>query len=641
MIQFFFVQLSTAQIRVTEPSKNLGEIFESGGKVSTYFTLFNPFVKDTIHILDVETSCGCTAIFSQDTLIMPGKSIDVEVVYDPSGRLGLFVKSVAVVHRTGNSVSTVYLNITGNVISATPQIKVQKTELLEYKVSPIYYYPITPFDTSYLDFSYIVSFVNDLTYEIDYYQFTTIGFEVAVADMKYIEELEYLLNFSRAKLVREFKQRGYFPTTVFFDEPVFYQDKIPSWSSARIKVYSTNFNSEITEESVIAVTQADFVENLDLLLDYNRFSLPLADEIVNEINFELLEGKLFMNGRLDLKGMVLKPSKASDKDVMKLLDETSSLIFKKMKKLTGVNKDELTIVFDSIGVHPENKYRFVMWDKNDQQENHFIRYEIKEDKITPPLLPTYKQSLLTRTTIDTSHREFKLFWKNLLMNSKAGHDIQLVIETSVSKIPRSGVDDNLVLSRKRGTEIAEFLNGMFKKETGKEISFVYRPFVHGPDYTKELKKNVDYAQYEYVNLIPLTHSNGEDKALDPHPYQVNFDYYFNGVDTASWLFDKFANYIAAAVEQDGFVEIRIESSISKIPIEHELSNDYLVYARAQESEKRLRLYLKTKLIDPNRIIFSEQRYLVQGPEYDGTIPIIQFRKFQYVKLIPQKYLTQN
>ena len=131
------------------------------------------------------------------------------------------------------------------------------------------------------------------------------------------------------------------------------------------------------------------------------------------------------------------------------------------------------------------------------------------------------------------------------------------------------------------------------------------------------------------------------KELDPHPYQVNFDYYFNGVDTASWLFDKFANYIAAAVEQDGFIELRIESSISKIPIEHDLPNEYLVYARANESEKRLRLYLKKKLIDDNRIIFTEQRYLIQGPVYDGTIPILQFRKFQYIKIVPQKYLTQE
>jgi hypothetical protein len=72
-----------------------------------------------------------------------------------------------------------------------------------------------------------------------------------------------------------------------------------------------------------------------------------------------------------------------------------------------------------------------------------------------------------------------------------------------------------------------------------------------------------------------------------------------------------------------------------------LPNDYLVYARAQESEKRLRQYLKKKLVDDNRIIFTEERYLIQGPIYDGSIPILQFRKFQYIKIVPQKFLTNE
>ncbi|MBL7898653.1 MAG: hypothetical protein JNJ99_08970 [Crocinitomicaceae bacterium] len=312
-----------------------------------------------------------------------------------------------------------------------------------------------------------------------------------------------------------------------------------------------------------------------------------------------------------------------------------------MKKLTGISKENVTINFDSLGVHPENKYRFVLWDKDDEQDRQKFRFEVKDDEIVAPLLPTYKQSMLTRTTLDTNNIEFKHFWKNLILNQKAGHKIQMVVECSVSQMPRNAGDDNLVIVRKRANEISEFLNKMFKDQTGDEIDFILKPVVHGPEYQASLKKLVDYSQYEYVNLIPTTHSNGMTKELDPHPYQVNFDYYFNGVDTASWLFDKFANYIAAAVEQDGFIELRIESSISKIPIEHDLPNEYLVYARANESEKRLRLYLKKKLIDDNRIIFTEQRYLIQGPVYDGTIPILQFRKFQYIKIVPQKYLTQE
>jgi hypothetical protein len=508
-------------------------------------------------------------------------------------------------------------------------------------VAPIYFYPITPFDTSYLDFSYLISFVNDLTYEIDFYQFTTVGIEVGVRNKKDIEDLEYLLNFSRFKLIREFNRRGFFNTTVFFEEPVFVIEEIPVWATARIKVFSSNFNTEIDEESTIRISQEDFVENLDLALDHQRFNMPEYDELIGLVNFDLLEGKLFMNSRLELKGIILTPENVTQKEREKIRKKLSSLIFKKLKKLTGITKENVSINFDSLGVHPENKYRFVLWDKDDEQDRQKFRFEVKDDDIVAPLLPTYKQSMLTRTTLDTNSIEFRHFWKNLILNQKAGHKIQMVVECSVSQMPRSAGDDNLVIVRKRTQEISDFLNSMFKDQTGEEISFILKPVVHGPEYQASLKKLVDYSQYEYVNLIPTTHSNGPVKELDPHPYQVNFDYYFNGVDTSSWLFDKFANYIAAAVEQDGYIELRIESSISKIPIEHDLPNEYLVYARASESEKRLRLYLKKKLIDDNRIIFTEQRYLIQGPVYDGSIPIIQFRKFQYVKIVPQKYLTQE
>jgi hypothetical protein len=631
-----------AQIMIAEPAKDLGEVFENKGKISTTFLLRNPYQSDTIHILNIETSCGCTAILTQDTLIRPNSTLELEVSYDPAGRLGLFVKSIAIETRTGKSeFSTLYLKISGNVISETMVTEPGHTQLLDYQVAPIFFYPITAFDTSYLDFSYIISFVNDLTYEIDFYQFTTVGFEVAVRDKKDIEDLEYLLNYSRAKLLREFQLRGFFISTVFFDEPVFKIEEIPVWSSARIKVFSSNFNTEFEEESIIKISDDNFVENMSLALDHQRFNMPEYDELLRLVNFEMLEGKLFMNSRLELKGILLTPSAVTADERFKIQKKLSKLIFKKLKKLTGISKENVSIQFDSLGVHPENKYRFVLWDKDDEQDQQKFRFVVKDDKIVPPLLPTYKQSMLTRTTIDTSSMDFKHFWKNLIMNQKAGNAIELVIESSVSQMPRNSGDDNLVIARKRATEIGEALAALFKNETGADLTFIVKPVVHGPEYIPKLKKLVDYAQYEYISILPTTHADGHTKELNPQPYQVNFDYYFNGVDTSSWLFDKFANYVAAAVEQDGYVELRIESSISKIPIEHDRPNEYLVYSRAYESEKRLRLYLRRKLIDDNRIIFTEQRYLIQGPEYDGTIPILQFRKFQYIKIVPQKFLTQE
>jgi len=642
-ISFLFLsKVLFGQVMVSEPSKELGDIFESRGKVTTFFTLTNPYKSDTIHIVNIETACGCTVILTQDTLIVPNSSIDLQLSYDPQGRLGLFMKSIAIETVTGKSErSILYLKISGNVISEHSLVQPLNSELLEYKVAPIYFYPITAYDTSYLDFSYIISFINDLTYEIDFYQFTTVGFEISINDKKYIEDLEFLLNYSRKKVVREFENRGFFMNTVFFDEPVFKYEEIPLWATAKIKVFSTNFNTDISDQSIIRVTEDEFVENTNLVLDYQRFNLPDWNELLSQVNFESLEGKLFLNSELKLKGIMLTPSSMNAKDRIKFAEKFEKKIFIQLKKSNGISKHNVSIEFDSIGVHAENKFRFVMWDKGDEQDQQVFRYEVKQENIVPPLLPTYKQSMLTRTTIDTSSLDFKRFWKNIILNHKSGNKINLVIESSVSQIPRDAGDDNLVIARKRANEISAFLQTLFESQTGRQITFELKPIVHGPEYSVSLKKYVDYSQFEYINIIPTTHANGDDKELNPNPYMVNFDYYFNGVDTASWLFDKFATYLAAAIEQDGYVELRLESSISRIPIESEQPNEYLVYLRGLESEKRVRKYLKTKLIDANRIIFTEQRYLIQGPVYDGTIPILQFRKFQYIKIVPQKYLTKE
>ena len=56
------------------------------------------------------------------------------------------------------------------------------------------------------------------------------------------------------------------------------------------------------------------------------------------------------------------------------------------------------------------------------------------------------------------------------------------------------------------------------------------------------------------------------------------------------------------------------------------------------SKERLYDYLKKKLIDPNRIIISNEKIVVQGIPYDKKTPIARYRNFQYVTFVPEKYL---
>lgn len=637
-----FLGLSTfSQIFVENPSKNLGDVYESQGEVAAHFVLKNPYSEDTIRIHEIITSCGCTAILSQDTLIAPNSSIELKFSYDPKGRSGLFTKSIEVVSRIGvYDQHRLFLKISGNVVSENYGLKKIDAELKEYLVAPINFYTITPYDTSYLDFNFFISFVNDLSYEIDFYQFTTLGLEIGVRSEKDVEEMQFVSRYINSKIQREFKLRGYSGNTIFFEEPTFFIDEIPLWAQASVKVFSVNFGSDLIENSVIKINSNQLIENKYLLLDYQRFSRPEVEDVIEQINFDQLENKLFINGNLNLRGVIMSPSRMTYADREKLAGQLEKQIFKNLKKNTGATSQVVKVSFDSMAYHPENKYKFQMWDISDEEEKQEFTYEVKPDNITAPLLPTYKQSTLLGNKLDDKSVEFDHFWKNLILNQKAGYKVSLLLESSKSKIPRNGVSELVSFARNDGIQIKKQLQKKFMDATGRILEIEVMPIIHGPDYVWQNKKYTDFSQYEYFNLIPIVHQNKGINEIAPKPYMVNFDYFFNGVDTSSWVFSKLAKYIAEEVHQFGYVELIMESSTSQIPIEEKKQNIYLAYERALESQVRIKHFMQYLLIDPNRIIFSEERFLVQGPKYDGTIPIIKFRKFQYVKIVPKKHLTQ-
>jgi len=209
----------------------------------------------------------------------------------------------------------------------------------------------------------------------------------------------------------------------------------------------------------------------------------------------------------------------------------------------------------------------------------------------------------------------------------------------VSKRPdeRDRGEGKIVYARNIGLEAEEFLSKKFEEKTGRTLDIEVVELVRGPEWNPKEDPRV-YDEFEYLNLVPIVHNRIKLREPKANPYQVNFDFFFNGVDTSAFVFNKFSNYICKAVQKDGFIKLRIESSISQIPIEKRISNLELAYNRSAESQKRLKEHLKRKLVDPNRIIFVEERNLMQGPEYDGKTPVLRFRPYQYIRIIPDKSL---
>lgn len=623
------------QIRVKEPIKDLGDVFEKSGEVTVHFQLENPYRQDTIRIRDIVTSCGCTAALAEDTIIMPGSSIQLDVVYDPSNRPGLFVKSIELSTRNNaNEQHKFYLKIMGNVLQESFQGTEVNGNLEKYQVAPLYFYPITLYDTSYFQLSYISSFVDDMTYEIDYYQFTTIGMEVEVRDMATVERMEPQLSYLQNKIHQEFSKRGYAQNTVFFDEPHFsLSDSIPVWANGTIRLSSVNFDAGGNEQSEIIISETERVETKKMLLDYERFALPEIAEIIAEVNFESIESRLFINGELDLEGKIVLPWKKSDKIRHKTVKKLKKALLKEIKKRTGAKRKNVRIEIDHSGIHPANKYLFQLWDKADREPREELTYHLKPEQIQPPFLPTYRQIFTEQGHLDTLNEAFVHFWENLIRNARQRDTVHMILECGYHLAP-----DSIPTLKGSLKTLEKNLVKRLKEEAGAVLMIEEVAHASGLQRIKNIADGYDDAVHNYINLIPLLSQQPNKKAATPSPYKVNFDLFFIGVDKGAFAFQRFTNELAAMVQKYGYVALRIESSASWVPIADDVPNEWVAFQRLIESEKRLKTVMAEKMIDPNRVIFIDESVVVQGPKYDGSMPILRYRDYHYVQIIPEKYL---
>ena len=106
-------ELANAPVAIFEnPTFNFGSLKE-GKSVDYAFTLKNEG-KSNLLIRTIKPSCGCTAITPDKTVIAPGESTAIKMVFDSSGKSGRQYKTITVVTNAPNTPTTV-LKIIGTV----------------------------------------------------------------------------------------------------------------------------------------------------------------------------------------------------------------------------------------------------------------------------------------------------------------------------------------------------------------------------------------------------------------------------------------------------------------------------------------------------------------------------------------------
>jgi hypothetical protein len=101
-----------AKIVFREYEHNFGKVSE-GEKVAHVFTFDNQGTSDLV-IASATTSCGCTVPEYDTKPIRPGKTGNLEVVFDTSGRNGMQTKTITV--KSNAKTPVVLLKITAEVV---------------------------------------------------------------------------------------------------------------------------------------------------------------------------------------------------------------------------------------------------------------------------------------------------------------------------------------------------------------------------------------------------------------------------------------------------------------------------------------------------------------------------------------------
>jgi hypothetical protein len=101
------------ELAVVESNYNFGTVSQ-GKKVQHNFVVRNS--GDAIlQIKELNASCGCTAAKPSSSLIPPGKSAEIQVIFDTTNFSGKVQKSVSVVTNAGRSPNFT-LNLDGNIV---------------------------------------------------------------------------------------------------------------------------------------------------------------------------------------------------------------------------------------------------------------------------------------------------------------------------------------------------------------------------------------------------------------------------------------------------------------------------------------------------------------------------------------------
>ncbi|MFZ5551777.1 MAG: DUF1573 domain-containing protein [Bacteroidota bacterium] len=679
----FSTLISHSQVLNVVPDQLLndfGYIKESEGKVFCVFELFN-HEKFPVEITEVSTSCGCTVPFVENKNIAPGKSVFVKIAYDPTGRPGRFMRSAEIKIKGDGRESVLFVNVKGTVI--------EKEILKEYsesgdKLNKLY---IKPFRTSVIsssDYRFLSDpsfrdFINDITYEIDLSNFTTLKIELYSSLLDENNPMdEDLFPVIKKFILSEMEKRNYTANQVGFSDNYVYDENVPKEEKALLKISSFYLNNDTINESGFYRTVTGLPETKAISPEENdtlfiqraiaglyrqggtkiKKSSDFSAFIENCTRTALMGQKVYLGitakafakeGKRESEQLKIKEwVNTLQEDILLALEEegisSAKIEFTVPVILTQETKNRKFPgpEFFIARFYPEvekaiNSDSLLL---SAHRQKSVFADESGIYKVPFQNLPVYFQFMEKgKLTADTSSADYKRWKKVIQEEIRKGKKIQFLIESSASADPAFRKKEPGYAARLKHEQTVALLKAEFPSASFETPVILQQ----GPGFHSEEKEVRFYSEFDYIKIIPnyITDSVQTQTALSLIPYIIHFNYNDFTLPSGSDIFQSFISRLMPLLDKQGNIQLIIETSSTVVPVKGISNPSQLSLKKSEMAKEILLAEIRKRGYDPMRVIITETRPLVQGPFYrPGYETSNVYEKYQYIKIIPSS-LTGN
>lgn len=639
-------------------------IHENNGSVFHEFKITNKSEK-AYKIKGIINSCGCTSVEISSDSILQGKTIRMRAGYDPANRPGNFFKQVTIVLQNG-STDTLAIDayLKGTVISKNDV----NFSPINLKNATIQIKPVMVKDEKDLEGVSFNSFVNDLTIVIDKDKFANVKIDYFQHDLTAVQRIEKL-KFIKQKIVAALKIRGYGAYPVGFTDTIIrtLNDTLPKQFFAILR--SANYNKDGIKYSNVMVNGLKDLSNTQFSNDSTsiRYTLNVPnpqekidwtvskpqDFVAKLVRTVLMTGNATLG--IYVKGLF---KSAEEPFIKRTLDPQIKNLYAELEA-QGIEFSKLTVlppVFLKGDVY-EMSYNIIEYSVSNSAVS-WNDFQFHLDSIRKASLakseyensfknnvPVYYQRVENQNEFDTTNFQFKE-WFNLFKSSlKANKKLSIIIEATASNAPTTKQYDNAFVARRRANTAMNNLISYFDTHgirNGKQLFKDPYALVKGPLYDETDFIIQHYKKYQYIKLIPVETDSLVQVNTKQIPYQINFSNNDFSLPTGSVLYQNFIDNLIPSIKKFGYVELILESSASKVPTTNYNSNRVLAFERLQKAKDEILKSIAQKGYNPLRVIFTDERILVQGPAFkqgmDSQNPM--YKEYQYIKIIPKSFVNR-